>query len=385
MKKIVIFGSTGSIGVNTLKVIEENPERYEILGLAAHKNISVLEQQARKFNPKIVSLYNDEAADELQKRLIDLNIEVWRGLQGSVQLATHPGADLIVSAIVGAAGLIPTYAAIKARKRVALANKETLVMAGELIAREADCLNSIIPIDSEHNALFQSMVGVERKYLKRIILTASGGPFRHYTAADMEKVSRAEALKHPNWTMGEKITIDSATLMNKGFEVIEAHWLFGIPQERIEVAIHHQSIVHSMVEFIDGSVIAHLGIPDMRIPIAYALSYPERLTNQLPPLDIVQVGGLTFEKPDSNLFPCLRYAYSALEIGDTMPAVLNAANEVAVQGFLTNAIKFLDIPRVIEETMNRHSPFPVLSLEDVLMADQWGREMAASLLSKCKA
>lgn len=380
MKKVVILGSTGSIGVNALRVIQENLDKYEILGLAAYKNVSLLEYQARKFNPKIVSLYNDEAADKLQRRLIDLDIEVWRGLQGSVQLATHPEADLIVSAIVGAAGLIPTYAAIKGRKRIALANKETLVMAGQLIAKETDGLESIIPIDSEHSAVLQSLAGAERGDIKRIILTASGGPFRHYTAAEMEKASLAGALKHPNWTMGEKITIDSATLMNKGFEVIEARWLFGIPPSKIEVAIHHQSIIHSMVEFIDGSVIAQLGIPDMRIPIAYALSYPDRLTNQLPPLDLTQVGTLTFEKPDLSLFPCLRHAYCALEIGDTMPAVLNAANEVAVQAFLTNAIKFLDIPRIIEETMDRHSPFPILSIEDVLAADQWSRGMAASLL-----
>ncbi|OGW13679.1 MAG: 1-deoxy-D-xylulose-5-phosphate reductoisomerase [Nitrospinae bacterium RIFCSPLOWO2_12_FULL_45_22] len=380
MKKVIILGSTGSIGVNTLRVIQEHQDKYEILGLATHKNSSLLESQARKFNPRIVSLYDDEAADKLQKKLIDLDIEVWKGLQGTVQLATHPEADLIVSAIVGAAGLIPTYAAIKARKRVALANKETLVMAGELIAKEADMLENIIPIDSEHSALFQSLTGVDKKDIKRIILTASGGPLRHYTAAEMERVSLAEALKHPNWAMGKKITIDSATLMNKGFEVIEARWLFDMPQEKIEVTIHHQSIVHSMVEFIDGAVIAQLGIPDMRIPIAYALSYPERLPNQLPPLDLTQVGTLTFEKPDLNLFACLRYAYCALEIGNTMPAVLNAANEVAVQAFLTNTIKFLDIPRIIEKAIDHHSPSPILSLEDVLAADQWGREMATSLL-----
>jgi 1-deoxy-D-xylulose-5-phosphate reductoisomerase len=381
MKKVVILGSTGSVGVNTLKVIEENPDKYEVLGLSAHKNISLLENQSRKFNPEIVSLSDGEAADEIEKRLMDLDIVVWRGLQGSAQLAIHPQADLIISAIVGAAGLIPTYAAIKAGKRIALANKETLVMAGELIAKEDNSLENIIPIDSEHSAVFQSLARAERNDIKRIILTASGGPFRHYTAAEMEKAVPSEALRHPNWTMGKKITIDSATLMNKGFEVIEARWLFDIPHEKIEVTIHPQSIIHSMVEFLDGSVIAQLGIPDMRIPIAYALSYPKRLINQLPPLDFSQVGTLTFEKPDLTLFPCLRYAYAALEIGDSMPAVLNAANEVAVQAFLSNRIRFLDISRIVEETMRCHSPSPIKSIEDVLAADQWGREMAASLLS----
>jgi 1-deoxy-D-xylulose-5-phosphate reductoisomerase len=380
MKKVVILGSTGSIGVNTLEVIEKNRDKYEVLGLSAHKNISLLENQSRKFYPKIVSLSDDEAADEIEKRLIDLDIGVWRGLEGSVQLATHPEADLVISAIVGAAGLTPTYAAIKARKKIALANKETLVMAGELIAKEDNSLENIIPIDSEHSAVFQSLARAERYDIKRIILTASGGPFRHYTVAEMEKASPAEALRHPNWAMGEKITIDSATLMNKGFEVIEARWLFDIPHEKIEVTIHPQSIIHSMVEFIDGSVIAQLGIPDMRIPIAYALSYPKRLENQLPPLDFTQVGTLTFEKPDLTLFPCLRYAYAALEIGDSMPTVLNAANEIVVQAFLLKTIKFLDIPRIIDETMRCHSPSPIKSIEDVLVADQWGREMAASLL-----
>jgi 1-deoxy-D-xylulose-5-phosphate reductoisomerase len=381
-KRVVVLGSTGSIGVNTLKVIQENRDKYEVLGLIAHKNFSLLEQQARQFLPKAVCLYQEKASAELRRRLKDLDILVWSGLEGSMELATHPEADLVVSAIVGSAGLMPTYAAIKAKKRIALANKETLVMAGELISKEPEGIKNIIPVDSEHNAIFQALAGANKGDIKRIILTGSGGPFRHYTAAEMEKASLASALKHPNWSMGEKITIDSATLMNKGFEVIEAHWLFGIPQEQIEVAIHHQSIIHSLVEFIDGSVIAMLGIPDMRIPIAYALSYPERLATHLPSLDLFQVRQLTFEKPDFDLFPCLKYAYHALKIGKTMPAVLNATNEVAVQAFIHNQIRFVDIPRIIAHTMELHSPYAVSSLEDILEADNWARGVARSVLPK---
>jgi len=381
MKKIVILGSTGSIGVNTLKVIEENQDKYRVIGLIAHKNFSLLEQQARQFLPKAVCLHQEEASRELSHRLRDMAIKVFSGLEGAMELATDPEADLVVSAIVGAAGLMPTYAAIKAQKRVALANKETLVMAGELIARE-EAIKNIIPVDSEHNAIFQIITGVKKEDIRKIILTGSGGPLRDYSAEQLEKVGVAAALRHPNWSMGQKITIDSATLMNKGFEVIEAHWLFGIPQEQIEVAIHHQSIVHSLVEFIDGSVMAMMGIPDMRIPISYALSYPERITSRLPSLDLTSVGKLTFEKPDFDLFPCLRYAYYALSIGKTMPAVLNATNEVAVQAFLHNQIRFIDIPRIIAATMERHTPFPVTSLEDVLEADSWAREVARSLLPR---
>jgi len=349
MKKISILGSTGSIGVNTLDVISRYPDKFQVVGLAGGGNEKLLLKQIRKFKPKIAALFNKEGGDRLREKLKNKNVSIVSGIDGIIEVATVPDADMVISAIVGAAGLIPTLSAIKANKDIALANKETLVMAGEIIMKEIDGKGRIIPVDSEHSAIFQSLVGEKKKNIKKIILTASGGPFRNYSAAQFKNIRPEDALKHPNWLMGKKITIDSATLMNKGFEVIEAKWLFGVSDKDIEVLIHPQSIIHSLVEFIDGSVIAQLGIPDMRIPISYALNYPDRLEIALPSLNLAKIKNLSFEKPDTEKFPCLALAFEALKKGGTMPAVLNAANEIAVNSFLNREISFNEIPLVIEK------------------------------------
>lgn len=381
MKGLSILGSTGSIGLNTLDVVRRNRDRFRVIGLGAHSDVDRLEKQVREFHPLAVSLFDEEGTRQLRRRLRDIEVEVHSGPEGLVKLSILAEVEMVVSAVVGAAGLIPTLAAIDAGKDIALANKESLVVAGELITRKSSGKTAVIPIDSEHSALFQALVGEDWKAIRRLILTGSGGPFRCSSIQEMQQATLKDALKHPNWCMGKKITIDCATLMNKGFEVIEARWFFHVAPERIEVLIHPQSIVHSLVEFWDGSVIAQLGIPDMRVPISYALSYPNRLANQLPSLDLAQVGALTFERPDLDRFPCLRYAYQALETGGTMPAVLNAANEVAVQAFLAEEIAFPQIPQIIAETMLRHTPQPLQKLEDVLQADQWGRQQAAQLVA----
>lgn len=381
-KKISILGSTGSIGVNVLNVIKENPSKFEVVGLAAKSNVALIEQQIKFFMPRLAALYDDDGGSRLRDSVGGLGCEVLCGAQGVGAVATMEEADLVVSAIVGAAALLPTYWAIKAKKNVALANKETLVMAGEIVVKDARCKGSILPIDSEHSAIFQALLGESDKDLRKLILTASGGPFYSLDKEQLSKVSPREALRHPNWTMGPKITIDSATLMNKGLEVLEAKWLFGLPEDKIDVVIHPQSIVHSMVEFCDGTIKALLGIPDMRIPISYALSYPERLPNKLPSLDLASVRELTFDRPNLDNFPCLRYAYEAARAGGTAPAALNAANEVAVAAFLGGEIGFLEIPFVIRETMQFHSVSAVYLIEDVLKADKWAREKAAELISQ---
>lgn len=380
-KRIAILGSTGSIGVNTLDVVGRDPERFEVVGLTAGNNIDLLEDQIRRFHPKAVAVYNEAQAERLKKRIGDIGIEIHSGQEGLIEISILPEVQLVISAIVGAAGLIPTISAIKGGKDVALANKETLVMAGEIVMRlvEEKGVN-IIPVDSEHSAIFQSLRGEKKGDIKRLILTASGGPFHDMTISMLEKVSPKDALKHPNWNMGKKITIDSATLMNKGLEVIEARWIFGVDACYIDVLIHHQSIVHSLVEFIDGSIIAQLGIPDMRIPISYALNYPNRVETSLPSLDLSKIGKLTFEKPDIEKFPSLKYAFHALDEGETMPAVLNAANEVAVQAFLKEEIAFTDIPNVILKTMDEHRSRPVNTLEDVLEADRWARDKGGEII-----
>ncbi|MBI1986730.1 MAG: 1-deoxy-D-xylulose-5-phosphate reductoisomerase [Nitrospinae bacterium] len=386
MKKIAILGSTGSIGLGTLEVVRQNRDKFQVMGLGAHHNLDELESQAREFRPPCVALYAEDRAQELDERLKGEGIEVWAGPDGMRRLAALTGVELVVSAIVGAAGLIPTLSAIEAGKDIALANKEVLVMAGELVLRQAAGRAALIPIDSEHSAILQALAGEDRRAIRRLILTGSGGPFRNLSLEEMSWVGKKEALRHPNWQMGEKITIDCATLMNKGFEVIEAKWLFEVEPARIQILIHPQSIIHSMVEFHDGSVIAQLGPPDMRIPIAYALSYdpghPQRLPNQLSSLDLARIGSLTFDQPDLERFPCLRYAFRAIEVGGTMPAVLNAADEIAVQSFLRGEIGFLQIPRVIEETINSHVPQPLKGLETVLEADHWGREVASRLIGR---
>lgn len=376
-KGLAILGSTGSIGVNTLDVVASNPEQFSVVALAAYGNVDMIEQQARTFRPQLVVLYDAEKAEALERRLADMDIEVDAGLEGLCRAATYTGVDLAVSAVVGAIGLRPTLCAVEAGLDVALANKETLVMAGDLVMRQdVDGWGKVIPVDSEHNAIFQALHGHRPADLRRILLTASGGPFREWTQEAMAQASIEDALKHPNWKMGPKITIDSATMMNKGLEVIEAYQLFGASIDQIQVVVHPQSIIHSMVEFHDGSVLAQLGIPDMRVPISYALAFPDRLPNALPSLDLFEVQTLNFYPPDLDRFPCLRLAFEAARLGGTMPAVLNAANEVAVQAFLDGHMGFLDIPAVIEWTMTQHSVVPLTDITTAMEADRWAREQA---------
>ena len=383
VKHISILGSTGSIGSSALEVISLFPDRFKVVGLTACENIDKIEMQIRRFKPSIVSLANEKSAKELKERCGNLNIEVFSGMEGLIRVSTLPEADIIVSAIAGSAGLIPTFSGVKAGKTIALANKETMVMAGEIITQEANKRGiRILPMDSEHSAIFQVMNGGRWEEVHKIILTASGGPFLKTSSEERKRATVEDALRHPNWNMGTKITIDSATLMNKGLEVIEARWLFDVSINQIEVLIHPQSIVHSMVEFRDGSVIAQMGVPDMRIPIAYALSYTERLDLIMPRLDLASVGMLTFEKPDMKKFPCLSHAYDAIREGGTLPAVLNSSNEVAVRAFLQRRIGFLDIEAIVRETMERHKVRHIDTIEDVLVADNWAREEAERVVSK---
>lgn len=378
MKHLSILGSTGSIGQSTLDVVARHPERFCVVGLAEGHNVAFLAQQIELFKPRLVSVRDASAAKKLDTLLGKYRPEIVYGIEGAVNVATLRDADTVVSAIVGAAGLIPTVAAIRAGKSIALANKETLVIAGELVlklAREHGV--TILPIDSEHSAVFQSLEGHRKEDISRIILTASGGPFLRTSLEEMEKAAPEAALKHPCWAMGTKITIDSATLMNKGLEVIEARWLFDVPSSKIDVVIHPQSIVHSMVEYIDGCVVAQMGVPDMRAPIAYAIAYPERVKSGILRLDLAKVMNLTFEEPDRKRFPCLDLAYKALEEGGSLPAVLNAANEIAVSAFIDSKIKFLDIPKIVQRTMDAHDVFSFSAIEDVLEADRWARDYAA--------
>jgi len=381
MKRLAILGSTGSIGITTLSIVERFPERFRVVSLAAGKNVAKLCEQIEKFDPLVVSVAGEREVAELRERAPRLRREICCGAEGLVRVATEP-ADLLVSALVGAVGLEPTLAAIEAGRDVALANKEVLVVAGELVTRAARRRGvRLFPTDSEHNAIFQALQGQREERVRRIILTASGGPFRRHSADEMRAVTREQALQHPTWKMGAKITIDSATLMNKGLEVVEARWLFDLEPERIDVVIHPQSIVHSMVEYQDGSVIAQLGIPDMAIPISYVLAYPERLDlGHLPSLDLAAAGSLSFERPDIERFPCLGLAYDALRAGGTMPAVLNAANEVAVETFLAGSMRFVDIPRVLHEVMCEHAPRPAADLDTLREADRWARDFARARL-----
>jgi len=383
MKRLAVLGSTGSIGVNTLHIVHQFPERFEIISLSAGANIQLLKQQILKFRPKVVSVLNKELSEALRRDLPDISVEIVHGVEGLIQVATHPEVDQVVSAIVGAVGLIPTLSAIKTGKTIALANKEPLVMAGKIVMEEANKNNTrILPVDSEHSAIFQALLGHQKEDIHRLILTASGGPFLNLPLSRLHEVTVKEALSHPHWEMGKKITIDSASLMNKGLEVIEAHWLFDIPVEKIVVQIHPQSVVHSMVEYIDGSIVAQMGITDMRIPISYALSFPQRLPLNLPPLDLPQCGGLTFLPPDPERFPCLQLAYHSIQIGETMPSILNAANEVAVNAFLEGSIKFTEIPFLLRRVMEDHEVKMVNTIEDILRADHWARERAKAILSE---
>jgi 1-deoxy-D-xylulose-5-phosphate reductoisomerase len=376
-KKIIVLGSTGSVGTQTLEVARNL--KLEVAGLTAASNIDLLEKQAREFKPSAVALKDIRLAEELVKRLSDTDIKVYGGAEGINRVAAIQEADTVVSAIVGSAGLIPTLEAIRQGKTIALSNKETLVMAGEIVISEAAkrCVE-IIPVDSEHAAIFQCLMGNNREHLSKIILTASGGPFKGKSLDELKHVTPEEALKHPNWKMGSKITVDSSTMMNKGLEVIEAKWLFGLKPEQIEVLIHPQSIIHSMVEYIDGSIIAQLGPVDMKLPIQFALTYPKRAENKYTRLNFLEVGKLTFEKPDYTAFPCLRLAFEAVKAGGTMPAVLNAANEVAVNLFLKKEIGFLDIARIIENIMERHTVNIRPSLKDILEVDTWVRKTVES-------
>ncbi len=383
MKRLSILGSTGSIGVNTLHIVSQFPERFEVISLSAGRNSKLLKQQILQFRPKIVSVLNKELSETLRSELSHIPVEIVHGVEGLIQVATHPEVDQVVSAIVGAVGLIPTLSAIKTGKPIALANKETLVMAGKIVMEEAKQNHvQILPVDSEHSAIFQALLGHRKEDIHRLILTASGGPFLNLPPSRLQEVTVKEALHHPRWEMGKKITIDSASLMNKGLEVIEAHWLFDIPIERIGILIHPQSVVHSMVEYVDGSMVAQMGIPDMRIPISYALSFPERLPLDLPRLDLSRNGALNFSQPDLERFPCLKLAYQALQTGETLPAVLNAANEIAVNAFLEGSLKFTEIPLCVQRVMGEHEVKTVHTVEDILKADHWARERSKAILER---
>ena len=372
MKKLSILGSTGSIGTSALDLIDLYPDRFQVVGLGAHKNAHLLYEQTLKYRPKIIALHDQQAAESLKQQIP--NTTVVSGLEGMIEAATHPDVDLVLAAITGAAGLIPTYQALSQGKDVALANKETLVMAGDLITKLRGKAR-LLPVDSEHSALHQCLRGSRMAELRRLVLTASGGPFLAMSKERLAHVSVEEALNHPTWQMGKKITIDSATLMNKGLEVIEAHHFFHVNEQRISVVIHPQSRIHSMVEFIDGTILAQMSITDMRSAILYALAYPERWDSNLPGLDLLSIEPLEFFQPDTEKFPCLRLAYQALESGGTYPTVLNAANEIAVQCFLNGSITFPSIPEAIEETLDLHNPTAVTDLETVLRVDQEARRV----------
>jgi 1-deoxy-D-xylulose-5-phosphate reductoisomerase len=386
-KGLAILGSTGSIGCNTLRVVESlGSERFRVVALGAGRNVEILAEQIAKYLPELVSVETEAAAHDLRARLFARDLDLPRivlGEAGLIEVATHPLADCVVSATVGAVGFVPTLRALEAGKRVALANKETLVMAGELMTRAARASGAeLLPVDSEHNALHQCLRGEALSEVRRIILTASGGPFRTKSKSEMQLSSVSEALHHPTWSMGAKITIDSATLMNKGLEVIEAHWLFGFAPDQIGIVVHPESVVHSMIELVDGSVIAQLGVTDMRHAIQYALTFPERQSSQLPPLDLTALSALHFEPPDVDRFPCIALAYRALRTGGTLPAAMNAANEEAVQAFIQERLSLTDIPRVIEAVMDDHQTQPAIELETILAADRSARLQAATEIEK---
>lgn len=380
MKNISLLGSTGSIGTQTLDIVRKNKERFNIVSMACNKNIDKLEKQIQEFEPEMVCVYDEHAGKILEERL-DSNVKILTGIEGLIQLVTEEKTNIVVTAMVGNIGLVPTVEAIKAGKDIALANKETLVTSGEIIMKMVKDYNvNLYPVDSEHSAIFQSLQGNKYSSVEKIILTASGGPFRGKKKEDLYSITKKEALKHPNWSMGSKITIDSSTMMNKGLEVIEARWLFDVPGENIDVLVHPQSIVHSMVQYKDSSVIAQLGVPDMRLPIQYALDYPERIESELPRLDLAEVASLTFEKPNLEVFPCLSLAYKAMELGGTYPTVLNAVNEVMVEEFLNDRIGFYDIPKYIELAMEKHENIKQPTIEDILEVDRIERIKAYELL-----
>jgi len=385
-KSLSILGSTGSIGVSTLEIVKAHPDRFRVASLTGGRNLERIADQIRSFQPDVAAVLDPSDAEKLRRIFGKEGPKILSGIEGYIACALHAPVDMVVSAIVGAAGLVPTIAAIESGKDIALANKETLVCGGSLVM-EAIRRNGValFPVDSEHSAIFQALAGNRKTDVSRLILTASGGPFRDRPFETFSKVLVSEALAHPNWRMGKKITIDSATMMNKGLEVIEAHWLFDLPLDKIDVMIHPESIVHSMVEYADGSVIAQMGLPDMKTPIAYALSYPERLVLDLPFLDLTKLGSLNFRGVDREKFACLNLAYRALRSGGTAPAVLNAANEAAVEAFLEEKIRFSDIPLVIDQVLEMHSPEPLKHLDEVLKADLWGRREALKMIDQLGA
>lgn len=370
MKRIAVLGSTGSIGTQTLEIVRAYKEELEVTALAAGSNVEKLEEQIREFHPSLAVLWSEEAAKELKERTADLEIEIACGMEGMLQLAVQPQADILVTAVVGMIGIRPTIAAIREKKTIALANKETLVTAGHIIMPLAKQMGvPILPVDSEHSAIFQSLQGAKRSELSQIILTASGGPFRGKKRAELADMTVEDALKHPNWSMGRKITIDSATLVNKGLEVMEAKWLFDVELDRIQVVVHPQSILHSAVEYVDGGIIGQLGMPDMKLPIQYALFYPDRKPMDTKRVDFYSLGQMTFEKPDLETFTGLKLAYQAAEEGGSMPTVFNAANEMAVSLFLERKIKFLQIPELIQASMEHHKKVEAPDVEEILQAE----------------
>ena len=383
MKSIVILGSTGSVGMSTLELARRFPDEFSVRGLVAGRNLKLLAAQIKEFSPAWASVREEEGIRELRRLLGGGKTEILWGESGATTVAVADGVDVVVAAIVGGAGLVPTLAAVRAGKEVALANKEALVMAGEIFVREARKNGvRLLPVDSEHSAIFQCLQGNRREEVEQIILTASGGPFLHTSLKSLDRVTVQQALKHPNWKMGPKITVDSATMMNKGLEVVEARWLFDMKPPQVDVVIHPQSVVHSMVRYQDGSVIAQLGIPDMRIPIAYALSYPRRLKASWRPLELTRLGELTFLPVEKRRYPALQLAHEALAVGGTMPAVLNAANEVAVAAFLERRIGFREIHRIIARTMEAHTSTHPDEVQEILGADRWAREKAARLVGR---
>ena len=382
LKNICLLGSTGYIGTNALTIIRNNPDRYQIIALGGGRNIDLLLNQIKEFKPLFAVVIDSHLANELKSKLNNAtNIEILYGTKGYSEIASLSDVNIAIAAMTGSAGLLPTFSAITAGKDVALANKETLVMAGSLLINESKKSGvNIFPIDSEHSAIQQSIQGHSREDLKKIILTGSGGPFKDSPIEKLSTVTPQEALKHPKWKMGRKISIDSATMMNKGMEAIEAKWLFNVEMDQIEILLHPQSIIHSMVEYMDGSIIAQLAPTDMRIPISYALSYPRHLKVELPSLDLIDIETLSFGRPDKKRFRCLQLALAAGKIGESMPAVLNGANEIGVNAFLEGKIGFLEIPQLIEKTMEKHEIFPLNSIEQAIEADQWAKSRAKEIL-----
>lgn len=381
MKQLAILGSTGSIGTQTLDVVRQHPEEFSVYAISANRSVDLLVRQALEFRPEMVCIADESCYPELREALAHLPVKVFAGSDAIAQMVTMPSVDVVVAAMVGYAGLYPTIQAIKAGKTIALANKETLVVAGELICRLTNRYHAaILPVDSEHSAIFQSLVGEGDNEIEKILLTASGGPFRTFSMQQLASVTAAQALKHPNWNMGAKVTIDSASLMNKGFEVIEAKWLFGVPVDKIQVLVHPQSIVHSAVQFADGSVKAQLGMPDMRLPIQYALSWPKRLHSDFPRIDFFATNNLTFEQPDTTRFRNLALAYRAMEHGGNMPCILNAANEVVVNAFLHGQVGFLQMSDLIEQTMEKVSFVASPDYDDYVATDREARDVTMSLL-----